>query len=135
MSVRFSSAAGVRVGRARTLSHGRRPPLARRDCLTLADLAGRRWFRFPDGTDARWQAYWHGGEPREGPVVRGVQECLQAVLWNGTVGLMPLGHHPPGELVVVPLTDMAPSPVVVAWKDGGPLVRSFGQLEAAAYRA
>jgi hypothetical protein len=47
---------------------------------------------------------------------------------------MPLGHRPPGELVVVPLTDMAPSPVLVAWKDSGPLVRSFVQLAVAAYR-
>ncbi|MFB9685583.1 LysR family transcriptional regulator [Amycolatopsis plumensis] len=110
-------------------------PLAGRDRLTLADLAGRRWFRFPDGTDPVWQAYWHGGEPREGPVVRAVQECLQAVLWNGTVGLMPLGHRPPGELVVVPLADLAPSPVVVAWKDAGPLVRSFVRLAVGVYRA
>jgi DNA-binding transcriptional LysR family regulator len=109
-------------------------PLARRDHLELADLAGRRWFRFPDGTDPVWQSYWHGGEPREGPVVRAVQECLQAVLWNGTVGLMPLGHRPPGELTVVPLTDLAPNPVVVAWKDAGPLVRSFVRLAAAVYQ-
>ncbi|WP_410596217.1 LysR family transcriptional regulator [Amycolatopsis sp. lyj-23] len=112
-------------------------PLAGREHLAPADLAGRRWFRFPDGTDARWQAYWHGGEPREGPVVRAVQECLQAVLWNGTVGLMPLGHRPPGELVVVPLTGLAPSPVVLAWQDGdaNPLIRSFARIAAAAYRA
>ncbi len=112
-------------------------PLAGRDQLALADLAGRRWFRFPDGTDPLWQAYWHGGEPREGPVVRAVQECLQAVLWNGTVGLMPLGHRPPGELSVVPLTGLAPSPVVVAWQDGdaNPLIRSFARIAAAAYRA
>ncbi|MEV6876534.1 LysR substrate-binding domain-containing protein [Amycolatopsis sp. NPDC051128] len=109
-------------------------PLARRDRLELADLAGRRWFRFPEGTDPRWQGYWHGGEPREGPVVRAVQECLQAVLWNGTVGLTPLGHRPPGELTVVPLTDMAPNPVVVAWKDATPLVRSFAEIATAAYR-
>lgn len=112
-------------------------PLAGRDHLALPDLAGRRWFRFPDGTDPVWQAYWHGGEPREGPVVRAVQECLQAVLWNGTVGLMPLGHRPPGELAVVPLPDMAPNPVVVARQDGdaNPLIRSFARIAAAAYRA
>ncbi|VVJ20276.1 Transcriptional regulator [Amycolatopsis camponoti] len=109
-------------------------PLAGRDHLELAELAGRRWFRFPDGTDPVWQEYWHGGEPREGPVVRAVQECLQAVLWNGTVGLMPLGHRPPGELTVVPVTDLAPNPVVVAWKDASPLVRSFAALAAAAYQ-
>ncbi|MEU7789935.1 LysR substrate-binding domain-containing protein [Amycolatopsis sp. NPDC049159] len=111
-------------------------PLATRDRLDLADLAGRRWFRFPDGTDPRWQSYWHGGEPREGPVVRAVQECLQAVLWNGTVGLTPLGHQPAGDLVVVPLPAMAPSRVVMAWQQGttNPLVHSFAHLATAAYR-
>ena len=109
-------------------------PLARRDHLELADLAGRRWFRFPDGTDPVWQSYWHGGEPREGPVVRAVQECLQAVLWNGTVGLMPLGHRPPGDLTVVPLAGLAPNPVVVAWTEASPLVRSFVRLATAAYQ-
>lgn len=41
-------------------------PLAGRDSLALADLADRRWFVFPEGTDPRWQSYWNGGEPREG---------------------------------------------------------------------
>ncbi|WP_234376885.1 LysR family transcriptional regulator [Streptomyces sp. TP-A0356] len=75
--------------------------LVAHDHLRLADLVGRRWFQFPDRTDPIWQSYWNGGAPREGPVVRAVQECLQAVLWNGTVGMTPLGHHPPGELAMV----------------------------------
>lgn len=110
-------------------------PLARRDRLELGDLAGRRWFRFPDGTDPLWQSYWNGGEPREGPVVRTVQECVQAVLWSGTVGLAPLGHGLPDELTVVPLTDMAPSRVVVASteSDANPLVQSFVRIAKAAY--
>ncbi|MFD4537548.1 LysR family transcriptional regulator [Kitasatospora sp. NPDC058397] len=111
-------------------------PLARRGRLELADLAGRRWFQFPPGTDPRWQSYWNGGTPREGPVVRGVQECLQAVLWNSTVGLAPLGHDLPENLTTVPLADMAPSPVVAVWNDGdtNPLVRSFAEIATAAYR-
>lgn len=111
-------------------------PLARRGRLELADLAERRWFQFPPGTDPRWQSYWNGGTPREGPVVRGVQECLQAVLWNSTVGLAPLGHDLPENLTTVPLTDMAPSPVVAVWNDGdtNPLVRSFTEIATAAYR-
>ncbi|EDY48914.1 LysR family transcriptional regulator [Streptomyces clavuligerus] len=111
-------------------------PLARRDHLELADLAARRWFRFPDGTDPLWLSYWNGGEPREGPVVRGVQECVQAVLWNGTVGMAPLGHELSGELAVVPLTDMEPSLVVAAWNEGdaNPLIRPFVRLATAAYR-
>ncbi|HEY0473861.1 MAG TPA: LysR substrate-binding domain-containing protein [Kribbella sp.] len=111
-------------------------PLARRDHLRLADLADRRWFQFPDGTDPIWQSYWNGGEHREGPVVRAVQECLQAVLWNGTVGMTPLGHDQPEELAVVPVVDMPPSRVVAAWNEGdaNPLIRSFVQIATTAYR-
>ncbi|CCB71344.1 LysR family transcriptional regulator [Streptantibioticus cattleyicolor] len=111
-------------------------PLAARATLTTADLAGRRWFRFPEGTDPLWRSYWNGGEPREGPVVRTVQECRQAVLWNGTVGMTLLDDEPVEGLTVVPLTDMPPSPAVVAWNTGdtNPLVRSFVRTAVAAYR-
>ncbi|MEU2609934.1 LysR family transcriptional regulator [Streptomyces albus] len=111
-------------------------PLARRDALRLAELSDRRWFQFPPDTDPLWQAYWNGGRPREGPVVRAVQECLQAVLWNGTVGLTPLGHDLPDQLAVVPLTDMPPSRVVAVWNesDTNPLIRSFTETAATAYR-
>ncbi|MFF4753629.1 LysR family transcriptional regulator [Streptomyces sp. NPDC002514] len=111
-------------------------PLARHDRLKLTDLADRRWFRFPEGTDRHWQSYWNGGEPREGPVVRAVEECRQAVLWNGTVGMTPLDHKPGQGLTVVPLTDMPPSRVVVAWNEGdtNPLLHSFVRLAIAAYR-
>ncbi|MFD9725062.1 LysR family transcriptional regulator [Streptomyces sp. NPDC059072] len=111
-------------------------PLAIREGLRLAELNDRRWFQFPQGTDPVWQSYWNGGRPREGPVVRAVQECLQAVLWNGTVGLAPLGHDLPAELAVVPLIDMPPSRVVAAWNAGdtNPLVRAFVETATAAYR-
>ncbi|MBM9507922.1 LysR family transcriptional regulator [Actinacidiphila acididurans] len=111
-------------------------PLTHRSDLRLADLADRRWFRFPEGTDPHWQSYWNGGEPREGPVVRAVQECRQAVLWNGTVGMTLADHRPGDGLAVVPLTDMPPSRVVAAWREGdtNPLIRSFVRLATAAYR-
>ncbi|WP_344155938.1 LysR substrate-binding domain-containing protein [Kribbella yunnanensis] len=110
-------------------------PLASRDHLALADLADRAWFQFPPGTDPVWQSFWNGGESREGPVVRAVQECIQAVLWNGTVGLAPLGHHLSDELVVVPVIDLPPSPVVAAWSasDTNPLIPTFVRLAATAY--
>ncbi|MFF2660759.1 LysR family transcriptional regulator [Kitasatospora sp. NPDC058032] len=110
-------------------------PLARRDRLRLAELSGRRWFQFPRGTDPVWQAYWNGGTPREGPVVRAVQECRQAVLWNGTIGLAPLRHEVAAQLTVVPLTDMPPSRVVAVWNEGdaNPLIRSFVEIATAVY--
>ncbi|OKI01456.1 LysR family transcriptional regulator [Streptomyces sp. CB02923] len=111
-------------------------PLARRGSLKLADLADRRWFVFPEGTDPLWQSYWNGGEPREGPVVRAVVECRQAVLWNATVGMTLLDHAPPEGLTVVPVTDMPPSRVVAAWNQGNtnPLIRSLIHIATTAYR-
>jgi DNA-binding transcriptional LysR family regulator len=109
-------------------------PLAGRDSLCLDDLAGRRWFRFPDGTDAVWRKFWHAAD--EGPVVRTAHECMQSVLWNGTVGLTPLTHTMPAGLTTVPLRDMPNSDLVVAWPeaDASPLVRSFVRIAAAVTR-
>lgn len=115
-------------------------PLAGRDQVCLADVADRPWFRFPDGTDPVWQAFWAAtSEPerrRPGPVVRTVHECLQSVLWSGSVGLAPLGHALPAGLTVVPLTDAPPSRLVIAWRAERPtpLVRSFVRIAADHYR-
>jgi hypothetical protein len=111
--------------------------LAGRASLHTDEVADRRWFRLPEGTDPVWQAYWNGGRHRDGPVVRTAHECLQAVLWNGTVGLAPLAHALPEGLTCVPLVDLPPSRLVVAWSgtDPGPLVRSFARIAAAVYGA
>jgi DNA-binding transcriptional LysR family regulator len=104
-------------------------PLASHAELDPAELADRRWFRLPEGTDPVWCAYW-AGPGREGPVVRTVHECMQAVLWNGTVGVAPLGHPLPDGLTAVPLLGMSACHLVVAWRtaDSSPLVRSFADL-------
>jgi len=118
-------------------------PLARRDTLQVRDLDDRRWFQFPEGTDPVWRAYWNGTAPgvtlRDGTVVRTVGECVQAVLWNGTIGLAPLtplGHAWPPGLTVVRLADMTPSRLVVAWNkaDANPLIGSLIQIATAVYR-
>ncbi|MEU7741733.1 LysR family transcriptional regulator [Nonomuraea sp. NPDC049158] len=113
-------------------------PLADRNHLHLNDLADRRWFQLPEGIDPVWRAFWShpAGLGQDGPVVRTVHECLQAVLWNGTVGLTTLAHALPEGLVAVPLLDMPPSRLVVAWNstDSSPLIRSFRQIAAAVYR-
>jgi DNA-binding transcriptional LysR family regulator len=116
-------------------------PLAGRDQVSLDDLAGRPWFRLPDGTDPAWQAYWNavppGGPLRDGPVIRTVQECVQAALWNGdgTIGLTPLAHALPDGLTVVPLAGLPPSRLVVAWNTAStsPLIRSFTGIAAAIF--
>ena len=104
--------------------------LASRSQLTIDDLVGRAWFRFPEGTDSVWTDYWTGG--RDGPVVRTAHECLQAVLWNRSVGLIPLAHDLPDGLAAVPLTDHAPCRLVLAWNehDTNPLARSFAHVAA-----
>jgi DNA-binding transcriptional LysR family regulator len=117
-------------------------PLACRDTLHLRDLEDRRWFQLPEGTDPLWRAYWNGTTPagpfREGPVVRTILECVQAVLWSGTIGLAPLtplAHALPEGVTTVPLADMPPSRLVVAWNsnDASPLIRSLIQIAAATF--
>ncbi|MBO3750035.1 LysR family transcriptional regulator [Streptosporangiaceae bacterium NEAU-GS5] len=111
-------------------------PLAGREVLRVRDIEDRPWFQFPDGTDPVWRAFWNattpGGPHRTGPEVRTIHECLQAVLWNGTIGLAPLGHTLPDGLVTVPIADMPPSPVVIAWAaaNDDPLIRSFIHIAA-----
>ncbi len=112
-------------------------PLAGRATVSVAELAGRRWIRLPDGTDPIWKSYWTGGgAPEEDrPVMHTIQECLQSALWNGTLALAPLRQPMPVGLVTVAVTDRRPSDLVVAWAGTGPgpLIRSFAQVAAAGY--
>lgn len=116
-------------------------PLVSQDAVRLRDLADRRWFTLPEGTDPVWRAYWNGTVPadehRHGPVVRTAHECVQAILWNDTIGLAPLGHALPEGVVTVPLVDMPPSHLVVAWNsaEANPLVHSFARIAASAFRS
>ncbi|MFJ2669761.1 LysR family transcriptional regulator [Streptomyces sp. NPDC087525] len=113
-------------------------PLAGRESLRRDELRDRRWFRLPEGTDPAWRAFWSGPPAAargDGPVVRTAQECLQSILWDGTVGLAPLGHTFPEGLTSVPLADMPSSDLVIAWNSAGtsPLIRSFVRIAAAVY--
>jgi len=115
-------------------------PLAGRAVVHMRDLAGRPWFQLPEGTDPIWRAYWNGtksgGNLRDGPVVRTISECLQGTLWNGTVGMMPMGHALPEGLTCVRLGGMPASRLVLAWNSTStdPLIRSFTRIAAANYR-
>jgi hypothetical protein len=92
------------------------PDTVRVSCsVSSADLAGRRWVRLPGGADPVWTAYWTGGaQDGTSPVMRTIQECQQAALWNGTSALAPVDHPMPAGLVV-PFSDRPPSALVVAW--------------------
>jgi DNA-binding transcriptional LysR family regulator len=115
-------------------------PLAGRDILDPRDLTDRQWFQLPEGTDPVWRAYWNGTRPgselRDGPVVRTMSECVQGTLWNGTAGMMPLGHALPDGLICVPLADVQPSRLILAWNSTStdPLIRAFTAIAAASYR-
>jgi DNA-binding transcriptional LysR family regulator len=112
-------------------------PLASRTSVSSTDLAGRQWVRLPDGTDPLWTGYWTGGAHDGGsPVMRTIQECLQAALWNGTSALAPIDQPLPAGLVAVPFGDRPPSELVVAWPNAGrsPLVRSFVQVAVNSWR-
>ncbi|MEU6553500.1 LysR substrate-binding domain-containing protein [Streptomyces sp. NPDC046915] len=119
-------------------------PLAGNERLGVAELAGRRWFRFPEGTDPVWRAFWTDPcgartagadqpDDRDGPVVRTAHECLQSVLWEGAVGLAPLPLHLPAGLTAVPLTGVPSSDLVIAWNSdrSTPLIRSFVRIATA----
>jgi hypothetical protein len=68
--------------------------------------------------------------------MRTIQECLQAVLWDGMSALAPLDQLVPAGLITVPVADRPPSRLVLAWPaaDPSPLVRSFVRTAAEAYR-
>jgi DNA-binding transcriptional LysR family regulator len=115
--------------------------LVGRDVVHVRDLADRQWFQLPEGTDPVWRAYWNGTKAgdrlRDGPIVRTITECLQGTLWNGTVGMMPMGHALPEGLICVRLAGMPASRLVLAWNSSSanPLIRSFTRIAAASYRS
>ena len=93
--------------------------------------------RLPEGVDPIWAEYWAGGPHDDSsPVVRTIQECLQAVMWNATTALAPVDQPLPTGLVVVLFRDRPPSHLVVARlrTARSPQVRSFVQLAVAGYR-
>jgi hypothetical protein len=115
-------------------------PLAGRASLLLADLADRPWVQLPDGTDPIRRDYWNGatsvGERPAGPVVRTVNECLQAVLWNGTVGIAPLTHALPDGLTWAAWTTCPRAPRRRPGdRAGEPVDHSFTQITVDTYRS
>jgi DNA-binding transcriptional LysR family regulator len=91
-------------------------PLASRSVMSRADFRRDASIRFPPGRDAAWTRHWQPVASAAGPVVRSVDECLHAVLWEGAQALVPeqvAGHNVPG-ISYVPVRDVPDARLVLA---------------------
>jgi len=99
--------------------------LASRTELRRADLAGEpmpRWAGQPDPAAA---SYWTGGnpsaEPPPGPEINDISQLLDAVALGNSVAYVPVSladqYRSVVGLIFLPVTDLSPSEVLVAWPD------------------
>jgi DNA-binding transcriptional LysR family regulator len=118
-------------------------PLAGRDMLELADVAGLPWVAAAFATDgcapARWRDEWllsprpGGDEPVIGAVARTIDEWREHIVAGRGISLCPASSEQynarPG-LVFVPAKGVPGTSLCVAWRDGDerPVVRSFVEL-------
>jgi len=115
-------------------------PLASRQVLTLADVAGQPWVAAGLATDgcepARWRDEWlvnprPGGDvPVIGAVARTIEEWREHIVAGHGLSLCPASagtHNARPGIAFVPSKDMPPTPLCVAWRgaDDRPIVRSF----------
>ncbi|MEV8371093.1 LysR substrate-binding domain-containing protein [Kribbella sp. NPDC056861] len=108
-------------------------PLAHATSVRIDQLSERSWICLPPDTDVAWVAYWTGLGARPADVdqvMRTIQECLHAVLWNGQSALAPVDQLLPAGLIVVPAEDRKPNDLVLAWREteASPLIRSFVEV-------
>lgn len=107
-------------------------PLARRDEVRARDLTGLAWLRVPVAEND-WTRFWFAhplGEPATGPEVRSSVEWLPAVQSGRAVGYsLPslAAGYLPADVTMVPVTDIEPGRVVLAWPadTADPLVHAF----------
>jgi len=118
-------------------------PLAGRDMLELADVAGLPWVAAAPAADGcaplRWRDEWlvsprpGGDEPVIGAVARTIDEWREHVVAGRGISLCPASSEEynarPG-LVFVPGKGVPPTSLCVAWREGDerPAVRSFVAL-------
>ena len=122
-------------------------PLATRDALTLADVAGLPWVAADladDGCDsARWRDDWlinprPGGDvPVIGAVARTIEEWREHIVAGHGISLCPASaetHNARPGIVFVPGKDTPPTALCVAWRadDNRPAVRSFVEFVTSA---
>lgn len=105
-------------------------PLAGQSVTSVAALAGRDWVRLADHASEAWRAYWSGATSNQNdrrPASRTIRECLQSVLWNGSIAIAPLSQQLPDGLTIVPVNDREPNLLLLAWRRDRTtaMVRSF----------
>jgi DNA-binding transcriptional LysR family regulator len=92
-------------------------PLAARAAMSRADFRREASIRFPPGLDAGWARHWQPAASAAGPVVRSVDECLHAILWEGAQALVPeqvAASHRIAGISYVPVSDMPSAQLVLA---------------------
>jgi len=100
--------------------------------LTTADLTGLPWLRVP-APDGPWSQFWFShplGETRAGAEIRTADEWVPAIeSGHGVAFTMPtvMENFPNTEIVTVPITDLEPGSVRLAWRtdDADPVVAAF----------
>jgi DNA-binding transcriptional LysR family regulator len=105
-------------------------PLAAEHVISREDVLDRICVRLPDGTDPVFRHYWQPNASPDGPVVRSLDECLHAVLWRRAIAFLPehaARRHPVEGISYVPVGDLPPTGLVLAWRraDQSPLVAGY----------
>jgi DNA-binding transcriptional LysR family regulator len=107
-------------------------PLARRAELRARDLTRLPWLRVP-ATDSAWTRFWFQhplGGPATGPEIRSGVEWVPAIESGRAVGYtLPTlaADYLPPQIVTVPIVDIEPGSVLLAWSPEGadPLVEAL----------
>jgi DNA-binding transcriptional LysR family regulator len=110
-------------------------PAADRAEISIDELADAPVIVQGGATD-EWNAFHNvdprpdGSHPRAGPVVDNFQEKLELVAAGAAISFMPESvakHYTPPGIVYVPVTDIPPIEIFIAWKPGrsSPLVNGF----------
>jgi DNA-binding transcriptional LysR family regulator len=106
-------------------------PLAGRTAVRAAELSGLPWLRVP-GPQSPWTRFWFQhplGEAATGPEVRSGVEWIPAIAAGRGFGYtLPTlaAQYLPRDIVAVPVVDLEPGRVVLAWPRG----RADGLTEA-----
>lgn len=127
---RLESATVLEEPRLAALAAGH--PLARRDELVSTDLTGLPWLRVP-APDSAWTRFWFRhplGEAQAGPEIRTADEWVPAIesgLGVAFTMASVMANFPHTEIATVPVTDIEPARLVLAWRrdDPDPVVAGF----------